>query len=211
MLIESGSGGDNGISVLHLPVESTIVQKILDCAYFRDKTSPGYTHMEVTWENVETLCMAAESLKIRRLISLCRRFLEKKMESGERVCYVYNLAKRFQMGLDLLQKLERYIRIQFENLDDKYELEYNHLLTILSDDLLNVDPEDNLLFVINQWVNHDFKHREQYRQQLLGCIRVDQLQDDGFHYEAIVSNVMKYPQQKILVHFNRFLKYRLLF
>ena len=142
-------------------VSADTMQLLIEYAYTR--------HVEVTWDNVEALLVAADYLSVMGAVRACCRFLGGQL-SVENVVGIWRLSHHYPLPrlrcrayLYLLQRFEEVARVS----EEFPELSLEQLEGLLGEDGLNVAQEEVVFEALLRWISHAHEERRGHIAQLL--------------------------------------------
>ncbi|XP_034476744.1 kelch-like protein 40b isoform X1 [Drosophila innubila] len=126
-------------------------------------------------KNIIAVFIAASYLRIESLLQHCWKYFDDINCFNEVTACIMYIDAKGNPALDIVRSL-MLTRIQkflltFVATRDFLDVPLKHLVYLLSSDDICVNTEVEILFIIVRWLGHDWKHRQSYVANLIGCIR----------------------------------------
>jgi N-acetylneuraminic acid mutarotase len=137
-------------------------------------------HISFTVDKIEDIIEASRFFHVEWLMEVCCDFLVRHL-SIENYYQVLHLADKYYLG-DMRMDIFRHVGKNFQHMSRQpimMNISYDLLHRLLSDDFFIEAPENTVLSVVLDWVNHDHENRNQYLLPLLKEVRFA-LVDPGF-------------------------------
>ncbi|XP_065304431.1 kelch-like protein 10 [Dermacentor albipictus] len=151
-----------------------------------------FAYKRITWvgcDNVERLLKAADYLCVMGMIKDCCDFLLSIM-TPENCLSIHNLAKMYNC-FDLAAKAKDYLMEHFVEVakrsDEFLRLDADDVVSILSDENLNVVKEESVWKAALRWIEFDPASRTRHMARLFECVRTG-LVDTDFFVEKIKTH-----------------------
>jgi kelch-like protein 10 len=162
-------------------VTSETMSLILEYVYMRS--------VDISQENVCTLLVSADYLRMPDLLELCRNFL-KNMLTPENCIGIMCFARDYSSSLEEDARcflMRNFVHISQQS-DELLELPPEELKAIIGADELNVKSEEVVWDVVLRWINHDRENRKGNIVELIKKVRLGLL-DPKF----VLENVKDHP------------------
>ncbi|XP_056465852.1 kelch-like protein 10 [Gadus chalcogrammus] len=155
-------------------VSADTMQLLIEYAYTR--------HVEVTWDNVEALLVAADYLSVMGAVRACCGFLGGQL-SVENAVGIWRLTNHYPLPR-LRRRAYLYILRCFEEVarvsEEFPELSLEQLGDLLGEDTLNAAQEEVVFEALLRWISHAHEERRGHISQLLLKVRMGLMDTEYF-------------------------------
>lgn len=151
-------------------VSADAMEQILDYMYTGQ--------ISITSENVDVILQGADPFLMSQLKEYCYRFLTQNMDASN--CFVVRHLADLYGFIDLYERSKKFIRNQFmqvaqNSMEDIVRLNFAEILEIIKDEDIRVEKEEMVYEIVIAWVNFDVESRRRCLLELLGHVRLPQL------------------------------------
>lgn len=171
----------NSSHIIIKDVDSNALKMLIDFIYTG--------HLTVTEDNVLNLLPASSLLQLIMVREICCKFLRNQLHPSNCLgiqkfadthsCQELQICS-LKYALDNFQKV---------SLTDEFlSLSYDGLISLISDNQLNVADEETVYDATIRWIKHDFKSRENYFSTLLGHVRLPLIERN-----FLINQILKEP------------------
>ncbi|XP_050442202.1 kelch-like protein 28 isoform X2 [Adelges cooleyi] len=172
MLLAMFNGGFKETKEISMPIkdiESGILTSIVTCAYT--------FQMDIQENNIEKLLRASEYFQFNYAKDLCYDYVKKNINVNNCINFMSFSEPTSQKGLYtycFLYCLEHFKTI-LENesqVIELYELNFEDITKLISNDHLVVEFEEKIIDFIFEWIKYDLEERSKYLSNLLNYLRL---------------------------------------
>ncbi|XP_073968534.1 kelch-like protein 10 isoform X2 [Rhodnius prolixus] len=153
----------------------------------------------VNSDNVESLLAAADEIGILGLIELCCSFLQNHINVKN--CWrTHVFCKTYFCG-KIAAEARRYVLDHFTEFFQQQEeflaMSKDDVVSLLSDEFLNVRKEEQVFFAADKWIKHDLTNRQQFATDLLSCVRINFLPKSFYLQNIVTASYFEHVEQSV--------------
>ncbi|XP_050427448.1 kelch-like protein 3 [Adelges cooleyi] len=172
MLLAMFNGGFRETKEISMPIkdiESGILKSIVTCAYT--------FQMDINNNNIEKLLKASEYFQFNYATDLCYNYVQKNIDvtnclnflsfaepTSQKRLYTYCLLYCLEHFKTILENESQVIEL--------YELNFEDITKLISNDHLVVESEEKIIDFIFEWIKYDLEERSKYLSNLLNYLKL---------------------------------------
>ncbi|XP_050427746.1 kelch-like protein 28 [Adelges cooleyi] len=170
MLLKMFDGGFKETKEISMPIkdiESGILKSIVTCAYT--------FQMDINNNNIEKLVRASDYFQFNYAKDLCYDYVKNNINVSNCLNIMRFAEPTSLKGLYnycFLYCLENFNTMLESQIIQLYELNFEDIFKIISNDHLMVESEEKIIDFIFEWIKYDLEERRKYLSNLLNYLRL---------------------------------------